>query len=655
MGRRKKGAERVTTRLPVYEGAKVLSQSWFPNSVVPGDKPDNNMLDPRPHFSLQDEARNTHRHHLWSLNSKLRHSRVTFVSAGDSASESRERETLSQIRRNNDNHGSPETPMASISPNEQRFEDSLLRTSIHGPVHEAVDDTPQQTKNILNKTSVREDMVQSKRYSPPRHRDLPHTSPNSSEEEIVFRGRNDSKRVGIRKRPNDSRNGCIPLLRSHHKPGQEKKPAGTNKFLAIDDLDAFSDVNLAAFALADCEPLQSQEFESPQASASVFGESEIDVGPRKHERLDRHEDKILADYIANIRASGDFYLGENTPALDDSQPMGLAALSQFGEDNAYSPGMQTEIPTSEACENERNSKSPRKYGSVNTAKDVLKKADGKLFQRSSNYTKEQLDVGKAEGTHQAYWMPPDFLQDSGTAAHTPFSISQYLEAVTISDTESLHVNDDPDDLHGGSILPIQGKTKTNPSDTKTSGLFTELEGLDVGSDESFILNGIAFDKGGESFDDWNLDDFGESHPIGEKAKLRSPKRRAPPNNANWDEDQYQGLDDILHEGQSSRGKRSLKLRATHTFGPSDTELEALLQTTWEKDRAKKSMRKQERELRRVQGLLGKKRKGQLEPEDQYSTGLVTQQIIDTIDDFLRSSMTRFGISHRKLTVRLTFS
>lgn len=640
MGRRKKGAGRVTTRLPFHEGAKVFSQSWFSNSVVPGDKPDNNMLDPRPHFSLQDEARNTSRHHLWSLNSKLRHSRVTFVSAGDSTPEFQERETLSQIRRNNDNEDSLETPMASISPKEQSFEDLLPRSSVHGPVHEPVDDTLQQTNNVLNRTPVGEDMGQSKRHSPPRHHYLSQTSPTSSEEEIVFRGRHDFKRVGIGKRPRDSRNGSMPLPGSHHKPGQGKKPARTNTFLAIDDLDAVSGENLAAFALADYGPSQSQEFELPQASASVFGGSEIDNGPGAHERLDRYEDEILADYIANVRSSGDFCLGENTPAFDGSRPMGLATLSQFGEDTVYSSGMQTGIPTSEALGTEWKPKSSHKYGSVNTAKDVLKEADGKLFQRSTNSTKERLDAEKAEGTDQAYWMPPSFLQDSGRAAHTLLSISQCLDNLHISDTGSLRFNDDTDDLHNGSIILTQGKPNINPSDTKTSGLFRELEGLDVGSDESFVLNGIAFDKEDKSIDDWNMDELGKSHPIGKKARLRSPKRRSLSSIAKWGEDQYQGLEDTLHERQPSQGKKFLKHRATHTFEPLDTELEDLLQIAWEKDRAKKSVRKQERELRRAQGLLGKRRKGQSEPEDQHSTGLLTQQIINTIDGFLRSSMTR---------------
>ncbi|KAL9042633.1 MAG: hypothetical protein Q9214_003720 [Letrouitia sp. 1 TL-2023] len=596
------------------------------------------MVDPRPHFSLQDEARNTDRHHLWSSNSKLRHTQVTFVSAGDSTPKFRERETLSKIRRNNDNQDSLDTPMASISLNEQSSDDSVPRSSVHGPVHEPVHDALKQTKNLLNQTSAGEGMGQSKGCSPLKHHYQPQTSPNSSDEEIVFRGRIESKKVGIRKRPVDSRNGSLKLPGSHHKTEQEKKLARTNKILSIDDSDSIDSENLAAFGLADYRQLQSQEFELPQASPSVFGESEIDIGPRKHERLDRHEDEILADYIANVRASGDFYLGENTPSFEVSQHMGLATLSPFGKISADSSGMQAGNPTSKPHETEWNPTNLHKYDNVNTTKDVLGEADGKLFQRSTNFTKQRLDTEKAEGTDQAYWMPPNLLQNSGSAAHTIFSISECLEAVHISDTESLQIKDNADDPHGGSILN-RGKLKTNSSSTKTAGLFTKLEGLDLGSDESFVLDGIAFDKEGESIDDWDVDELGLSHPIGKKARLRSPKRRVPSSIANWDEVQYQGLDVTLHEGQPVLGKKSLKRRARHTFGPLDTELEVLLQRTWEKDRAKKSVRKQERELRRAHGLLGKKRKGQPEPEDQFLAGLFMQQIIDTINGFLRSSVT----------------
>ncbi|KAL9615511.1 MAG: hypothetical protein Q9167_000024 [Letrouitia subvulpina] len=584
MGRRKKGAGRVTTRLSFHEGAK-----------------------------------------------------VTFVSAEDSTPEFRERESLSKLPRNNNNQDSLEIPVPSISLSEQSSDDSLLRSSVAMSVRETIDDAPKQTKNLLSKAPAGEDVSQSIRYSRPRPHCLPQTSPNSSEEEIVFRGRNDSKRVGSHKRPVASQNGSLKLLGSFHKPRPEKEHAKTIKNLTIDDLGAIDGGNLEIFALADCGQLQLQEFELPQASASVFDESEIDVGPRKYERSDRHEDEILADYIANVRASGEFFLGEDTLAFDGSPRIGLATLNQSKKDAVDSSDMHTGKLNFKARETEWNPTSLHKYDNVNTAKDVLKKADGELFQRSIDSTKEYSNPENTEGTDQSYGMPPTSFPKFRRAANNLLSLSKSLEAVHILDAESLQVNDDVGGPHGGSIFN-QEKRKTNPSDTKAAEFFTELKGLDLGSDQSFVLDGLDFDEEGESTDDWNEDELGQFHLMGKQAKLQFPKRRAPSNLANWDENQHQGLD-TLHEGQPSRGKKSLKRRATHSFGSLDTELEALLQSAWEKDRAKKSVRKQERELRRAHGLLGKKRKGQSEPEDQYPPGLSIQQITDTFNGFLGSSVT----------------
>lgn len=91
--------------------------------------------------------------------------------------------------------------------------------------------------------------------------------------------------------------------------------------------------------------------------------------------------------------------------------------------------------------------------------------------------------------------------------------------------------------------------------------------------------------------------------------------------------------DLMDWDRHNPPRRPKSKRGQPNFDISDPELEATLQSAWNKDRLRKKERKLEREELRAQGLLGKK----ADPIDmrvKYPTGMTIDQIKEEIREFL---------------------
>ena len=97
-------------------------------------------------------------------------------------------------------------------------------------------------------------------------------------------------------------------------------------------------------------------------------------------------------------------------------------------------------------------------------------------------------------------------------------------------------------------------------------------------------------------------------------------------------DQYGDFDIMDRERPSLQNPRK-KLGRTQ-YDMSDTDLETEMLLTWEKDRSKKRVRKQQREAMRAQGLLGKG--GNLEMKAKYPEGMAWESIREELRSFLVS-------------------
>ena len=119
-------------------------------------------------------------------------------------------------------------------------------------------------------------------------------------------------------------------------------------------------------------------------------------------------------------------------------------------------------------------------------------------------------------------------------------------------------------------------------------------------------------------------------------------------------DPYGGFDIMDTERPSLRLKRKgRKGQMPPELLGDDSDLNERLQSTWAADRAKKRLKKAEREELRKQGLLGRKGKAP-DLSVKYKDGIVMEDVIEEIRDFMASNMQTLSLppmeSHRRAAI-----
>ncbi|PWW80639.1 hypothetical protein C7212DRAFT_290507 [Tuber magnatum] len=108
--------------------------------------------------------------------------------------------------------------------------------------------------------------------------------------------------------------------------------------------------------------------------------------------------------------------------------------------------------------------------------------------------------------------------------------------------------------------------------------------------------------------------------------------------ASWMADAYEGFD-VMEWDRPSLTKRKGKGKQ-HALNLSDSEQEAELQASWAKDREKKKIRKQEREARRAEGMLGKKAQttNKRDSNAKFLEGITMEELKHKIQIFLENDI-----------------
>lgn len=102
-----------------------------------------------------------------------------------------------------------------------------------------------------------------------------------------------------------------------------------------------------------------------------------------------------------------------------------------------------------------------------------------------------------------------------------------------------------------------------------------------------------------------------------------------------EQDPYDGFDIMDFDRPSLRTKNKGK-RAQLSVDLSDSDLQETMESAWRNDREKKRARKAEREILRLQGLLGKKKKGKANLSDAYQEGMHVGDLVEVFGNFLQS-------------------
>ncbi|KAL2009269.1 hypothetical protein VTN00DRAFT_7463 [Thermoascus crustaceus] len=490
-------------------------------------------------LTMQQEARNTERHSLWWSNTSLRHNKINFVSAGD-------------MRLNESDDSTFQEGNWDI-----RELVSTKESAMNG-----LEDMPRGTESTSDSPflidSRGESTIADTGFADPVPRLHSSATEDSSEDEVVFPGRNNT-----RNRPfcvNDppqhapsahsTENQSImssPTLRDEpdYGPAREPSPASVN-------------------SLRQTPPPTTQSINSFPASNRIVEMhptvevSDMDIKPPRRKRRSRKaadEAEIMADYIQNM--DQDYDCTEGAARLVDEihdDIISCSGDSSVVDDSSVSE----ELPL-------------------------------------------QTGVGKGRTAGRTRWRPEE-----------PLTLSGANDPITTSDE-----NENLDTVYSDSS-EISISTSTDDELDKIE------EDLDL---DEILLNGTS-----------DREDSGGGCSGQSKRKGRSLRKKqsalVSSSADSLEEDPYYGFD-IMDFNRPSLKKKTKGRRKALDLELSDSELELELERTWQNDRRKKKIKKQQREELRSQGLLGRK-PGKVDMKAKYSNGMSTDDLKMEIRTFLLS-------------------
>jgi hypothetical protein len=439
------------------------------------------------------------------------------------------------------------------------------------------------------------------------------TPSNSSDEVILFQGRNNG-RDGTPRSSKAPRVLTDPIysrieVAEHKVHKREALPEATgSKWVSTN---------------APEEPagLPSGEFDA------ILSEPKSKRGRRGRQGKQEDEDAIAADYIANIEGG------------EDSQGWVYTAWPErpldVGQDEAESPR-----------EPDQSSESPLHGGwdraaicdfdDLSTSDGVMGEVQAILSKRERAGGVQYLVVWDGQSVDEARWVPAVTLSGTEALLHiNAFEAEEKLVAEyqaadeeDSDDSEDLESDDAADDEDDQDLWQRKADHLT---DEQIARLLSKQEELGMGSNELLLLDDADeddeiplrtnhFSPSMLAFHEAQTTDRGTKRPRGE-----FPDATAMAN-------AYDGFD-VMDFDRPSLKRKPKGRKGKLQFDLSDSELEASRQAAYENDRSKKKERKQEREALRAAGLLGSKN-GKPDLKEKYREGMGIMEVKDEMKAFL---------------------
>ncbi|KAI9822354.1 MAG: hypothetical protein M1827_000073 [Pycnora praestabilis] len=642
------------------------------------------------HFSLREEARNTERHHsFWQSNSGLRHTKVHFVhgaeptgSKGTDVPELEAQNVDIDPERIYDLSRVPDDAFAEmISRGEatrkdtREADDTSLITISQGKLEvlaEGIDD-----RHGTADGQFMVDLMGSRKHhdtgiSAPFIRS---PSPDSSEEIVVFAGRN---RAG---NAPSAMNTSVPRLKSKI-TSRSQTEAGQQLILDLhsrvpvvisDSMTGIepsenveTQTNLGVLDPAFYQVNEKTSVIAENSSTSILNQSPITARltkpeepqrvpcsrkrrQRRNENTTAHdEDAIISDYIANIQENADltndFVKGSNnTDGVGRQKSHSSDADESQDVTEGSSPRKQ--LPNSSNKERDWGPLEVNDFDDLSTSQEVLEVVELILSKRERPGGLQYLIVWEGYSIDDARWIPisllttPDILEQIRLFEEDAERIEEYPAGSDDTSEKSVSSEDsdqetDEEEQDGAYEQDLLDRKVARMTDERLARLLAKQAELGINSDDLVI------------FDD--DEDEVEYHEI---AARRSPWKSRPRANLYkrpkgafpsatlladaLDKDGYNGFDVMDHERPSLQ-KKIKGRRGALPFELSDTELEMAQYSAWDNDRHKKKVKKQEREELRAQGLLGKKNRNKADMKAKYTEGMTMDEVKEEIKGFLIS-------------------
>ncbi|MCJ1477153.1 hypothetical protein MMC13_005824 [Lambiella insularis] len=592
-------------------------------------------------MSLAEEARNTKRRHVWNADLKLRHTQVSFISAGASGNLTEQDERTepaavggaATLDSANDEAAclNPERSMADMSLCSKRaltpsslenmqpgFEDSHHDYDPDGVHPESLALNDRNDFFVID--SNRYDQAVQTGFSLPTVRQSSPSTSTSGEEVVVFRGR------GRSRQPQPP----VPLV-----PVPE---SGANVVM-----DASSCRNYAS----ETRP-QHQASQRPQVvqhEGNIFESSTATKRPRRRKNIfpSKGVDEGIIDYIANIREHGgvgqqfladyrvtrdlgdedaDLWQDETGPSTKEENSPGLTG-SALSEDN---------IPN---------------LDELGTSSKVLGAVASILSKRERLSGPHYLVVWKGINVDDAKWIPHTSMDMEGASdLIAEFEAREALAQEYLTKGEDIDGDSELDEQAfrdvANDILEMEEEeagldiVKVRMTDEQIARRLAKQEELGLGSAEVILFDGDEMGNLSDGEGIRMLSEQAISYVKGTrstKGKTKSPSISTGLFADVSPQDPYNGFK-VMDHGRSGLRRRPKGRRGALPPELSDSELETSMQITWDNDRTKKKLQKQHREELRAQGLLG--RKDMLQKKSMYSGGMSIIQVKNEIKDFLMS-------------------
>ena len=575
-------------------------------------------------FSLREEARNTGRQtSFWTSDLKLRHNKINFVSGGDfDANE------LIENRRNEASLPVEDSNIMAgvLLESQTAFADLSLEQV--GPA-----DLPRNEEEIIHDQDdpgistlpFALDLLGDKSLAPPEQASLgplrdKSQSPilsDSSAEVILFTGRN--KRVSSLKQTSPTKR--------------------TVKQTARDFDDSRPDSIIDAPNDSSCITTKNYQY----LSSTTEAQSVTNFPGRWPMGNDARTAAALDDYVANLKSSGH---------LDELSGNGLLNIVGLGSPDVSErepPSTKGEDSNQETGERDNWSQSDLEdLRGLSTSSTIMENVQAILSKRERKHGMQYLVLWEGHVVDDARWIPAELLEGKADRLISLFDERERLEAkyriskgksesessgeriiepADASESDSSEDRKDDQDL-------LQRKHE-RLTDEKLARLLSKQEEMGLGSAHLMITD----DDSGDDLDTWLNSPKAKSKFKG-SGKYRKHQGKGFPSPSRF-VDVYDSLDqlddfDIVDRDRPSLQRKSKRNKGVPSFDTSDLELQNNLTQTWVKDRAKKKARKEERQLLRDQGLLGRKQKGKRELPSNKSDGVLIEDIKVQVRDFLLS-------------------
>lgn len=494
--------------------------------------------------------------------------------------------------------------------------------------------------------------------SPKPRRSLSLAASDSSEEVIVFAGRNRSP-LDLAEKQSSAHKSTSLAWKSHDTT--EPSVIHSRRQVCKSKAAIHSKITFSASGILTSESQPKPPVvEAHARTHHVHIASALNIAQRKSGKRSRHqqnqgtlstkrqlEEELLADYIANIDDSDDLRSFRSRPEMKGSDNDGVDSDEWQDETGESATELQIDAMPEGALG--WSGTDIQDLDDLSTSDELLEAIEHILSKRERASGIQYLVVWKGYTVDDARWIPLTSLNMPGAeeqirrfeaeakiVEHYPSSYGSSDESFVDDELLAMDLEEDLENLEDEEDLLQRQKARL--TDEQIARLLSKQEELGLGSDELMLFDGFE----GKQREVEDIPETLQASITVADRRVRAKKKKLPPRGfpsatAFADvlgQNPYNGFDIMDHERPSLR-KRPKGRRGVQSFELSDSDVMISLRSAWEQDRFRKKMRKQEREELRAQGLLGKK--GKVDMKAKYAEGTSLEEIKGEIKDFLVTS------------------